>query len=74
MANKNWLFTVVYQSPEDAHLTPAKRGEEKVEVNSTSANRALSKAKKEILEDWEGLEARNLVILDVYRTIRYEEI
>lgn len=74
MANKNWQFTVVYQSPEDAHLTPAKRGEEKIEVSSTSANRALSKAKKEILEDREGLEAKNLVILDVYRTQKYEEV
>jgi hypothetical protein len=74
MANKSWTFTVVYQSPEDADLTPAKRREESIQVASTSAKRALSKAVREICDDWDGLEAKDVLVLDVFRTQRYEEV
>lgn len=72
MANKTWDFTVVYQNPEDLDETPAKRREETINVTATTAKRAISKATAEILDEWEGLEARDLVILDVFRTNKYE--
>lgn len=74
MANKNWNFTVVYQNPEDFELTPAKRREEKLIVTSTSAKRALAKAVKDVCAGWDGVEARDVLVLDVYRSQRYEEV
>lgn len=72
MANKTWKYTVTYQSPEDADETPAKRREEAVQVEATTGPRAISKAKTAILDEWEGVEARDLVILDAFRTDKYE--
>lgn len=74
MANKTWKYTVTYQNPEDAELTPAKRGEESVQIEATTGPRAISKAKTAILDEWEGLEARDLVILDAVRTEKWEAV
>lgn len=71
MANKTWEYVVTYQSPEHMHLTPAQREEEMCRVQATTAPRALSKAKKDILDDWEGVEAKDLVILDVCRAKKH---
>lgn len=71
MANKTWKFTVTYQSPEDADKTPMQRAEESVQVEATTAQRALNKAKVAVCEEWEGVEAKDVVFLDVYRTAKY---
>lgn len=71
MANKSWDFTVVYQNPEDFEETPARRREESRQVTSTTAKRALSKAVREICEEWEGVEAKDVVVLDAFRTEKY---
>lgn len=70
MANKTWKFTVTYQSPEDADKTPMQRAEESVQVEATTAQRALNKAKAVVCEEWEGVEAKDVVFLDVYRPER----
>lgn len=72
MPNKTWKYTVTYQSPEDQDLTPAKRREESIDVEATTAKRAISKAVTAILDEWDGVEARELVVLDAYRTDKYE--
>lgn len=74
MANKTWDYTVTYQSPEDADKTPAQRGEESITVEATTAKRAISKALKEIVDEWEGVEAKDLVLLDVVRTKKWEAV
>jgi hypothetical protein len=66
MANKTFQYEVHYVNPDDLDLTPAKRRELSTSVSATSVPRAVSKAKKQILEDWE-MEARDLVIVAVFR-------
>jgi len=73
-SNKSWEYTVTYQDPEDAEKTPAQRREESVSVEATTAARALNKAKTAIVEDWEGLAAKDIVILDVVRSKKWEAI
>lgn len=70
MANKTWNYTVVFQHPDDMDSTPARRRELFLRADATTANRAGSKAKSLILEEWE-MQARDIVILDIYRTPRY---
>lgn len=74
MANKTWKYTVTYQSPEDFDKTPAKRGEEFVDVEATTAKRAIAKATKEIVDEWAGVDARDIVILDALRTGKWEAV
>lgn len=71
MANRTWTYTVVYQSPEDIDETPAKRREETKTVQATTAKRAIAKATKDVMDEWEGFEARDLVILDAFREDKF---
>lgn len=68
MANKTWNYLVKYVNPEDLEKTPAKRGECTWTGQATSAKRAISKATKDILEDWD-MKTADLVILDAVRDI-----
>jgi hypothetical protein len=70
MANKVWPYVVCFQDPEDAELTPAKRREQSVQVDATSASRAISKAIVEIMDEWD-VEKRHIVILDACRSSKY---
>jgi len=74
MANKTWPYVVTYQDPTDAELPPSQRGEERVEVEATSAKRAISKALTVLVEEWEGVEAKDLMILDAYRKPKYGRV
>lgn len=68
MANKTWNYVVTYVNPLDLEdKTPAQRGEEQVKVQATSVPRAVSKAKKEINDEWEGLETSQIVIVECAR-------
>lgn len=68
MANKTWEYVVSYVDPIDLEeKTPAQRGELEVKVSATTVPRAVSKAKAMINEDWEGLEASQIVIVDCRR-------
>lgn len=68
MANKTWNYEVYYVNPEDLEdKTPAQRGEEVVKVQATSVSRAVSKAKKEIADEWEGLDNSQIVIVECRR-------
>lgn len=68
MPNKTWSYVVTYIDPGDLETkTPAKRAEETVNVEATTVGRALTKAKAAINDDWEGLEASQIVIVECRR-------
>lgn len=67
MANKTWKYVVSYVNPEDDDKTPAQRGEISLNVSATSVPRAVSKAKKDIVEEWDGLESKDIVIVECRR-------
>lgn len=69
MANKTWKYTVVYVDPIDLEdKTPAQREEHEVSVEATTVPRAVSKAKKLINDEWEGLDASQIVIVECRRS------
>lgn len=71
MANKTWNYEVYYVNPLDLEdKTPAQRGEEVCKVQATSVPRAVSKAKKEITEEWDGLENSQIVIVECRRAAK----
>lgn len=68
MANKTWDYLVSYIDPEDLSTkTPAKRGELEFECKATTVGRALTMAKKYIIETHSLDGARDVVIVDVVR-------
>lgn len=67
MANKNWDYVVSYVDPDTLHLSPGQREELDFSVKATSVPRALSKAKAEIKANHEGIEAGQIVVLDIVR-------
>lgn len=69
--NKSWDYVVTYVNPFDiTEKTPAQRAEETVEVNATTVQRALTKAKALIHEEWEELDNSLIVIVDCRRKDR----
>jgi hypothetical protein len=68
MANKTWKYSVFYVDPIDLEdKTPAQRSEHELSVEATTVARAVSKAKKLINDEWDGLEASQIVIVECRR-------
>lgn len=69
MANKTWSYLVCYVDPDDLLTkTPAKRGELELDpIKATSVQRAVSIAKKTVMETHNLDSVRDVIVLDIVR-------